>query len=205
MNGADPIGRRQVFALITGDCDQGQFAEDVIERHGMREVETTVESRNGASNKVPDQRAVQKIDVKMQNVELFRSAPHFFKHNYVIRQRLQKDRIEPKSHIAATHQLSCCFGIAAGEQGNVVALAYQLFSQVRNHSLGAAVVLGWHALVEWSDLGNFHRRELHRTSTRSADRHPAKAPKPVETRFLYSKEFPLSRICTQKSVQNRLG
>ena len=69
MNGADPIGRTQVFALITGDCDQGQFAEDVIERHGMREVETTVESRDGASNKVPDQRAVQKIDVKMQNVK----------------------------------------------------------------------------------------------------------------------------------------
>ena len=113
MNGADPIGRTQVFALITGDCHQGQFAEDVIERHDMREVETTVESRDGSSSKVPDQRAVQKIDVKMQNVKLFRSAPHFFKHNYVIG--------------------------------------------------------------------------------------------PVETRFLYSKEFPLSRICTQKSLQNRLG
>ena len=64
-----------------------------------------MESRDGASSKVPDQRAVQKIDVKMENVKLFRSAPHFFKHNYVIRQRVQKDRIETKSHIAATDQV----------------------------------------------------------------------------------------------------
>src|SRR6516164_4192840 len=159
MNGADPIGRTQVFALITGDCDQGQFAEDVIERHGMREVETTVESRDGASNKVPHQRAVQKIDVKMQNVKLFRSAPHFFKHNYVIRQRVQKDRIETKSHIGATHQLGCRFGIATGEQRDLVALTHQLFSQVGNHPLGTAVELRWHTLVKWSDLGNFHRSD----------------------------------------------
>src|SRR5262249_14209739 len=35
--------------------------------------------------------------------------------------------------IAATHQLGYCFGIAAGKQRNVVALAHQLVSQVRNH------------------------------------------------------------------------
>jgi hypothetical protein len=80
-NDPDPVCRSEVFTLITGNFDQGQLSEDMIERHDIREVETTVKSRRGASSKVPHKRAVQKIDVKMQNVKLFRSAAHFFKHN----------------------------------------------------------------------------------------------------------------------------
>jgi hypothetical protein len=47
---------------------------------------------------------VQKIDVEMQNVELIRSSPHFFKHDLVERQRVQQHGVEAKSHIAATYQ-----------------------------------------------------------------------------------------------------
>ena len=69
MNGSDPVCRSEVFTLITGNCDQGQLSEDVIERHDMREVETTVKSRRGASSKLPHKRAVQKVDVEMENIK----------------------------------------------------------------------------------------------------------------------------------------
>ena len=83
--GSDPICRAQVFALITGDRDQGQLSKEMIERDDMRQIKSTVKGGYRAPSKVLHQGTVQKIDVKMQNIKFVCPSSHFFKHDYVVR------------------------------------------------------------------------------------------------------------------------
>jgi len=64
-----------------------------------------MKGRRGASSKLPHKRAVQKVDVEMENIKFVCPPPHFFKHDHVVRQRVHKDRVEAKSHIATTDQV----------------------------------------------------------------------------------------------------
>ena len=65
-------------------------------------------------------------------------------------------RIEPDCPRNAGHQLGGCEGVFACEQGNVVALPHQFFSQVGDNAFGAAIETRGYALEERCDLRDFH-------------------------------------------------
>jgi hypothetical protein len=88
-----------------------------------------VERRQSPIGKVPDQRSVKQVDVKVQHIELVDPPADLVQHNHVVRQRIAHRRIEAQRHVTAADEPGRCLGVAAGKQRNVMPLAHKLFSQ----------------------------------------------------------------------------
>ena len=77
-------------------------------------------------------------------------------HEDVVRHLVDAVLVEPERAAAAGDQVRLRFRVPAREQRDVVALPDELLGQVGNDALGAAVVLGRHALEQRRNLGNSH-------------------------------------------------
>src|ERR1700722_1280092 len=96
--------------------------------------------------------------MKVNHVKLSCLAKNQFHQPDMVRQRLATIRITPESALASGNESRRGFGVAASEQGDVVAQAHQLFSQVGNDALGPAVQFRRNALIERRYLCNTHNR-----------------------------------------------
>ena len=92
---------------------------------------------------------MQKMYMKMDDVEFFSAPRDTVQHHQVIWKRIFASRIETQRAIARGSQRRLGLRVAAGEQSDLMTLAYQLFGQIRDDPLGAAVKPRRTALVQW--------------------------------------------------------
>ena len=100
---------------------------------------------------------MQKIDVEVNNVELSGPLKDSVQHDEVMRYRTGGVGIEAQRPFKARHQLGGRDGVAAREQCNFVALAYQFFGEPGDDAFGASVLLGRNTFRKWRNLSNPHR------------------------------------------------
>jgi len=93
----------------------------------------------GGEGEIPEQRVLQRIDMKVDDVELVHAAVETTEHHHVVRNRVGDPRIEPKRAFATRYQLGRRRRISAREQCHVVAHPDELFGQVRDDALGSAI------------------------------------------------------------------
>src|SRR5271165_247774 len=103
INGADPISVRQILALILRDRDEWQPWKNPIERGDIRQIQSAVMSAHSALSQAADQRSVQEVNVKMQDIKLIDPLSDLLQHDDVVRQRIADRRVEANSRVAAWH------------------------------------------------------------------------------------------------------
>ena len=91
---------------------------------------------------------MQKIRMKMDDVEGFGAPRNAVQHHQVMWKRVFASRIETQGAIARGSQCRLGLRVATGKQCDLMTLAYQLFGQVRDDTLGPAVKLRRTALVQ---------------------------------------------------------
>ena len=91
---------------------------------------------------------MQKIRMKMDDVECFGAPRDAVQQHQVMRKRIFASGIETQGAIAGGSQCRLGLRVAAGKQSDLMTLAYQLFGQIRDNPLGAAVKLRRTALVQ---------------------------------------------------------
>ena len=126
----------------------------------LGQVQTAMQRGHGAIDEVADERKMQDVDVKMQNVELVRDRAHLIEHHDMVGDRILDARIQTQGGLAERLEPGRRAGVAAGEQSHVVALPDQLLRQVGDDPFRAPIEPRRAALEERSDLGNLHRRIL---------------------------------------------
>ena len=156
MDHADPVHRRHRPALIAGDRHERHMSEGGIDAPELRQVEPTVQCRDGLVGEVSDQRIVQDVDMEMEDVERAGQGADAVEHDDVGRNRILDARVEPQCGVAEGDEPGGGAGVAAGEQGHVVTLPHQLLGQVGDDALGASVQARRAAFVQGSDLRDFH-------------------------------------------------
>ena len=97
--------------------------------------------RQGLAPEPGKQRKMQEIRMKLDDVEFFRAPRDTVQHHEVMRERILASRIETQCAIAGGSQCRLRLRVAAGEQSDLMTLAYQLFGQIRDNPLGPAVKL----------------------------------------------------------------
>ena len=88
------------------------------------------------------------IHMKMDNVEFFRAPRDAIQHHQVRRKGIHASRIETQRATARGSEPRLRLRVAAGKQSDLMTLAYQLFGQIRDNAVGAAVKLRWTTLVQ---------------------------------------------------------
>ena len=112
-----------------------------------------------ASGDVVEHREMQQVDVEMDDIEAVLRGAQLREHVQVRRDvRFQRRGIQANGLIAAGEKRGLGVGIAAGEQGDLMAQIDQRVGQMRHHPFGAAVKLRRDRLVQGRDLGDFHKR-----------------------------------------------
>ena len=134
----------------------GTSGKVAVEGHEVGQVEPAVERRHRGSGDSAQQRELHEVDVEVQDVEVLRALADLLQHQQVVRQRIAHRRVEAERGGGAFDQPGARLGIAAGEEGDVVALRHQLLGQVGDDALGAAVEPGRDALGQGRDLGDLH-------------------------------------------------
>ncbi len=110
----------------------------------------------GLARELLDRREMQKIDMKMQDVE-FASAPqHPVQHQHMVRDRVPHRRVQPESAWDARHKLRPRLRIARCEERHLMALRHQLLGQIGYDPFGAAIKARRAAFRQRRDLGNSH-------------------------------------------------
>jgi hypothetical protein len=102
------------------------------------------------------QREMQKIEVKMNDIEFRREAEHLLQHDEVMNQGVAVLRIQTQGMRYRWSQPGTSPGVAAGEQGDIVTLTDQFFGQIGNDAFGTTVEFWWNAFDQWGYLGDFH-------------------------------------------------
>ena len=104
--------------------------------------------RQGLAPEPGKQWKMQKIHMKMDNVEFFGAPRDAVQHHQVMRKRIFASRIETQRATAPGSESRLRLRVAAGKQSDLMTLAYQLFGQIRDDPLGTAVKLRRTALVQ---------------------------------------------------------
>ena len=154
-------GRREVrvrhrAALVVGDRNQRHVVEAEIERQQIGQILAAVQRGDGAARDRPEQRELELVDMEVQDVEVVGALAHAIEHQHVIGDRIDDAGVEPQRLGHAGHEIGRRDRIAAGEQRHVVAERDQLFGQVGDDPLGAAIKPWRHALDQRRDLRDFH-------------------------------------------------
>jgi len=110
---ADPIDRRHRRALVVRDRNERRATVERIERPKFWKVEPPVQRRDRLVEKAVQERIVQHVDMKVQNVELRSQRPHFLEHNDVRRKRIFDARVETQGHFTTRLELGGRKGISA--------------------------------------------------------------------------------------------
>ena len=95
-----PIDRRHRLALIMRYRDQGRAGEDRIKTTRLGHIEAAVKRRHRAVDELPDQRIVQHIHMKVEDVKIVSQLAHGIEHHDVVGQRILHLWIEPKGDLA---------------------------------------------------------------------------------------------------------
>jgi hypothetical protein len=157
VDGCNPVRAGQRGALGVGDGHDRHVAELAVQRLQVGDVEATVEGRQLRHRRSPRQRKVLVVHVKVDRVEFTGALRNVFQHQDVMRRLVDAVLVEPERTPAAGDEVRLRLRVSARKQRHVVSLPDELLRQVRDDALGAAVVLGRHALEQGRDLGNAHR------------------------------------------------
>ena len=148
---------------------------------------------------------MQAIYVKMNHVELTRPATDLFEHDHVVWKRVLYPRVGPQGRVTARDQFGGGKGVAAGEQCDIVALADQLFGEVVNDALRAAIEPRRHALDQRRDLSDLHVASFPFESTcDELKKNPTKEPGILLLTFPRARRLGTARRPAQKAGLLRL-
>ncbi len=136
---ADPVDRRHRIALIVRNRNQRRVSVGGVERAQLRKIEATVQGRHGLVHEAAQERIVQHVDMKVQDVELRRERSHFLEHHDMRRDRVPDLWIEPERDFATWVELCGGAGIAACEQGDVMPLRHEFFCEIGDDPLRSAI------------------------------------------------------------------
>src|SRR5487761_392248 len=173
MNGSCPARPRQRRALGIGDRYQRQLRELAVQRLEGGDIESAVERRDHGHRAMPREREMNAVGMAMDYVEEI--GP---RENGLDEERVQRGcggRLAAEAHraVAYCHELGRRARVAAREERHPMPLPDQLFREIRDHALRAAVELWRNALVERRYLSDaqgrprFKHRRLHsKTHTR---------------------------------------
>jgi hypothetical protein len=78
----------------------------------------------------PKEGKMELVDVEMENVELVGTFAHAIQHEHVVRNGVSHIRVESQRRRRATHKPRRRHGIAAREQGDVMARADEFFCEI---------------------------------------------------------------------------
>src|SRR5690606_28162610 len=124
-------------------------------------IQSSVHRRHDSlAEQRPCKRQMEVVAVEVHDVELADALTQMFQLQDRIGQHVFHGRIQPKGLRNRGDELGGGLRVAAREQGNLVALADQLFGQIRYDAFGPAVQPGWNAFDEGCDLRNLHRASL---------------------------------------------
>ena len=156
IDGRREIRVRHRAALIVGDRNQRHVVEAEIERQEIGQVLAAMQGGDGAARDRPEQRELELIDMEVQDVEVVGALAHAIEHQHVIGDRIEDAGVEPQRLGHAGHEIGGRDRIAAGKQRDVMAERDELFGQVGDDPLGAAIKPWRHALDQRRDLRDFH-------------------------------------------------
>ena len=158
VDGADPVGERQMGALVVRDRHQRELGPATVDLRQILQIEPPVQGGHRARGAVLEQREMHHVGVEVQDVEAVLVLAHLGQHRQVGGQvRLQRRGIEADRLVAHGDQVGLGLGVGAGEQGDLVAEIDQGVAQMRHHPFGAAIQLRRNRFVEGGDLGDLHR------------------------------------------------
>ena len=126
------------------------------------------------------------VEVEVEQIKVGGVPKDLIEEDDVMHPRVLTERIEPQGVRAGGDQTGLGHGIATGEQGHLMALTDEFLGEIGHHAFGAAIVLGWHPLIERGNLRNAHTSFLSHRSLGS--RHAARSSQPPSCRsasFLY--------------------
>ena len=153
---AGPAYRGQRKALAVGYRDQRDVRKGGVVGLEVGKVEAAVQGRQRAVGETGHEREMQQINMEMDDVEIVGLAAHVVQHHQMVGQGVLDGGIESQGHVRAADQFRRGPRVAAGKQGDVVALMNKFFGEVGNHPLGAAVEVGRHAFHQRGNLRNPH-------------------------------------------------
>ncbi len=175
-----PVGAGQRPALVVTDGDQGELRPVGIDPGQVLQVQAPMQGGQGLAGHVGEEREMDHVGVEVDHVELVGAAAHLGDLGHVGGQvGLQRRGVQSDRLVAHHHQPGLGAGLAAGEQGNLVAQLHQGVGQVRRHPLGAAVEPGRDSFIERRNLGDAHDRfSFSRRPARQAGSAPAQSKHP---------------------------
>src|SRR3984893_14858709 len=92
----------------------------------------------------------------MKNVELLRALAHLIDHQHEVRNSVAHGRIEAQRTSTTGSQLGAGDRVRACKERQIMATPDEVFGQVGNDPLSAAIETRRNALDERSHLGDFH-------------------------------------------------
>src|SRR5580700_7956575 len=148
MNSALPARPGHRCPLSVRDGHQWHHRKFAKEGLQVRKIKAAMGRRHGLAPEPGKRWKMQKIRMKVDDVECF-GAPHdAVQHHQMMRKRILALRIEAQCAITRGPQYRPGLRVAAGKQSDLMTLPYQLFGQIRDDPLGAAVKLRRTALVQ---------------------------------------------------------
>jgi hypothetical protein len=127
-----------------------------------------MQCRDGPLGETAKQRAMDQIDMEVNNVEVVGAGVHLVHQQHIVRQTVARVRVKPQCTRNNGNKFGCGPGIATGEQSNIMTAPNQIFRQPGNDALCSAVKLWRHALYQRCNLGNFHKLPRAKCSGASA-------------------------------------
>ena len=139
INGPYPARFRQRFALGVRNGDDRHILELGEQRRQFRHVETTVHGRDVCDGQTPHNRQMELRDMKVDDIEFVRALRDLFEHQDMRRERIANAAVEAQRVRPYRDQTRQRLGIAAGEEGHIVAQPDELVRQECDNSFGPSV------------------------------------------------------------------
>jgi hypothetical protein len=157
MDGGLPVGERKRFALVVGNRDEPELIPPAVDARQVFHVQATVQGGQGLVRIGSEQREMDHVGMKVDDVELIHAVQNFAQHRQVGGEvGLQRRGVEADSLVANRDQARPGLGVSAGEQGDIVAQIHQGVRQMRHDALGSSIQLRRDGLVKRGDLRDLH-------------------------------------------------
>ena len=102
-----------------------------------------------------EEREMNQVDMKMENIELVSPSPYFVQHGEMRGDvRFKRGGVEPDRPLPHGDEPPRGSGLAAGEKRDVVAKLHKRVRQVGNDPFGPTVEGGWHGFGQRRNLGD---------------------------------------------------
>ena len=128
-----------------------------VERRRHWEVLPAMQGRHHRVVQLPEERKMQVVDMKMQDIELGRLGHDLVKHHHVKGDRIMPFSIQPQGAVSAGNDIGARDRVAACEQRHVVAESDELFREIGHYTLSAPVKSRGHAFNQRRNLRNLHQ------------------------------------------------